>query len=130
MVRFNEQDLIAKGYIPDGKGGYRKTDPVQDSRTSKAVEYEKDLQRQCEQYLVKIGAWWLHLNEPRGNKAGIPDLVFLIKGTFFGVELKAKGRKARLVQLENLAWIKAQGGITAIVDNFQDFKALIDTNTV
>jgi len=94
-------------------------------KPSPSEKKEAKLQLDCEEYLTKIGAWWLHLRKAKGNKAGIPDLLIVYHGKAYGIELKSRGGKATKDQMINLAYLKAQGAITGIARTFDEFREIL-----
>jgi len=94
-------------------------------KTSPSEKKEAALQRDCEEYLTKIGAWWLHLRNAKRNKSGVPDLIIVYRGKAYGIELKARSGKATREQMINLAYLKAQGATTGIARTFDEFRKIL-----
>jgi len=59
------------------------------------------------------------------GKAGIPDIVACVRGTFVGIEVKADKRKnpPTALQNKNLAEIQGAGGVALVIDT-NDLDAL------
>lgn len=95
-------------------------------KLSPAEKKESQLQRDCEEYLTKIGAWWLHLRNAKRNKVGVPDLLIVYHGKVYGIELKSRGGKATKEQMINLAYLKAQGATTGIARTFEEFRKILE----
>ncbi len=95
-------------------------------KLSRTEEKEAQLQRDCEEYLTKIGAWWLHLRNAKRNKVGVPDLIIVYRGKIYGIELKSRGGKATKEQLINLAYLKAQGAVTGVIRSFEEFREILE----
>ncbi len=97
-------------------------------KPARGVQQEARLQAECEEYLQKIGAWYLHLREARGNRPGVPDLIGVYQGRAFGIELKSRTGKLSAEQVRELAWIKQAGGITGEVRTLEEFVAILHRN--
>lgn len=61
-----------------------------------------------------------------GVVAGVPDVILLHKGRFYGLELKAEGGKATIKQLEAVAKIGAAGGFTCIAEGLDRALAVLE----
>jgi len=86
---------------------------------------EKELQRLCEHELGRRGIWHLHLHNAKRNKIGVPDLIFAVDGTPFGVELKAADGRLTEGQRVTLGDMRRNGWTTAVVRSFEEFATLV-----
>ena len=66
-------------------------------------------------YVIKVVA---------SNRAGTPDVIALIEGTFYGIEVKAPGKKRKVSKLQHkhLEEIVINGGVSIVVDSVDDLK--------
>ena len=62
-------------------------------------------------------------------RSGIPDVLALIDGHLFALELKRHGEKGEPIQLATLAKIRRAGGAIGVFDNFSLLKAKIELTT-
>jgi hypothetical protein len=99
---------------------------------AKRANPEQAIQRAVVQHLRTRGApgmWWCHvpnggwrspieasIMKGLGVRAGVPDLLFCVKGTFFALELKAPGGKTTENQLRMQAEINAADGYATIAE--------------
>ena len=88
---------------------------------SKAVEEERDLQRQCENWLNDQGIWWDHDPDSRGKRPGIPDLKICYQGAFVVAELKSRTGKVKPDQQKEMAVIRKNKGRTFIARSLDEF---------
>lgn len=56
------------------------------------------------------------------NRAGVPDLVCCINGTFVGIEVKQPGKKPSPLQLAHLQQIRDAGGDGWIATSVSEIK--------
>jgi len=61
-----------------------------------------------------------------GVVAGVPDVILLHKGRFYGLELKARGGKSTPKQLEAVAKIGAAGGFACIAEGLDRALAVLE----
>ena len=77
--------------------------------------------------LESLGAY--HFNPIAGQfgRAGVPDIVGCLNGKFFGIEAKAGKGKTTPLQDQQLAAIRAAGGIALVIneDNVGDLERLL-----
>lgn len=62
------------------------------------------------------------------GSSGWPDICFLYRGVFFGIECKFGKNKPSVLQEQKLDYIKAQGGIAMLVneENVGDVEVVLD----
>lgn len=66
--------------------------------------------------LKELGAYWFYPVTGGFGRSGVPDIVGVLDGTFFGIECKAGGNKPTKLQMMNLQQIKDAGGIALVID--------------
>ena len=87
----------------------------------KAVEEERDLQRDCENWLDSSMVWWKHDRNSKGERPGIPDLIMCYCGNFVACELKSKNGKVEPCQRDEMAVIRKTGGRTFVARSLEEF---------
>ena len=119
-------------------------------RPQRFMGLEEELQGQCATYLNHQYPWvlWTHIANERmakpqymkklkrlGVQSGMPDIMIFHKGFVgdlpFGyvglaIELKAKYNKPSDIQLEILDKLESAGWYSTWVNNFDDFKKIVD----
>lgn len=100
---------------------YRQRRTMKPEKPARGEEREDPLQRSCEEYLQRIGAWYLHLNEPKGNRPGIPDLIVIYRARSFGIELKSRTGKATKEQMNEMGLMQFHGATVAVVRTLEEF---------
>jgi len=86
---------------------------------------EKELQRLCEQELSRRGIMYLHLSFRAREKAGWPDLTFVIKGRPYAVELKTATGKLSGEQIDTMTIMTLNGWETRVCRSFEKFVEII-----
>ena len=76
-------------------------------------------------YLTESGIWFRRY-QAAYNANGLPDLDFLYKGVYVGLELKAPKGTPNGLQLRKLNSINENGGIGIIVRDLEDVKDVIN----
>lgn len=69
--------------------------------------YEKD---EIKKFLRSIRAWYFMPLMAGFGKSGVPDIVACIKGTFWGIEVKRKGKTPTVLQTRRMEEIIHAGG--------------------
>ena len=101
---------------------------------------EKDLQKQCEDYLDILKAqgkvWYFHDNDSRKNIGGLPDLIVWIKQSQYpkhiiniiSFELKTPkgGGKLTKGQQKFNQFLAGRYNTHHIINNFESFQYIID----
>ena len=84
--------------------------------TEQVTNYLKSLGGACWFYKVYGGGYF--------QRNGIPDIIWVFKGKFFALELKAENGKASPLQIYNIDKINRAGGIGYILkpSQFEEFK--------
>ena len=94
--------------------------------TSKAdLALERDLQKNCESELSRMGIAFLHLSPRAREKRGWPDLVFALSGRPIAVELKSPTGDLSEDQVVMLAQMKRNGWETYVIRDFDIFKRIL-----
>ena len=68
------------------------------------------------------GGWWFKVHGGPFQQAGVPDIVGVFDGVFFGVEVKLPGRPHPVTKLQRytLHRIHAARGVAVVVESVQD----------
>lgn len=66
--------------------------------------------------LKSIGAYYFFPATHGYGRSGVPDVVGCYEGTFFGIEVKAEGKKPTALQEFELAQIAKNGGVAFVYD--------------
>lgn len=78
----------------------------------------------CE--LKLSGGWWFKTHGGAMQVAGIPDIIGVYRGSFFGLEVKRPNAGvATRLQLDTLRKIYYSGGVAAIVTSVADVQAVL-----
>ena len=70
--------------------------------------------------------WAMKVHGGPFQTAGVPDIVGVYQGRFFGIEVKAPGGKATVLQLLTIAAIRRAGGLAGIAFRVEDVECLLD----
>ena len=90
-----------------------------------AARREKELQQVCENLLRRNDVAFLHLSHRAREKAGWPDLVFVIAGIAHAVELKSATGALTGEQQDMLAQMERNGWTTYVVHSFEVFHRIV-----
>ena len=74
-------------------------------------------------YLSRLTYCWYWKVSDRYS-AGLPDFVGVLRGRFFGLEVKGPRGRARPFQLHTLKKIRDAGGVAGVVRSAQDVETL------
>lgn len=88
---------------------------------------ESKVKSKVKKILKEMGCYYsMTITGGYGN-SGAPDFFVCYGGRFYGIECKAQGNKPTTLQLSNLEAIRASGGVTLVIDEFnvEDLKNLI-----
>lgn len=77
-------------------------------------------------YLLRNGAWEVKCLGGLGQRAGVPDVLACVAGTFVGIEVKQPGRRPTLHQASELAAIEAAGGVAIVATSVEDVVAAVE----
>lgn len=75
---------------------------------------EKAFENQVKSYLKSKGIWFTKIWGGGYQRAGIPDILACVNGTFFGIELKSETGKPSELQKYNVSKIQESGGVAGI----------------
>ena len=93
------------------------------------VNLEKELQRDCENYLRQHGIEFLHLSPKAREKEGWPDLVFVVDRIPHAVELKSATGKVSQEQLAVMERMASNGWRVHVIRTFEAFIEIVDCRT-
>jgi len=81
---------------------------------------ESKIQKEIIDYLEDSGYYVVKVI--KANKSGVPDILFCKDGKFCAIEVKAKGKKSNVSELQkiHLHLIAASGGKAIVADNLFD----------
>jgi len=117
-------DKIASMMSPADRKAYKIALPAE-RREKAEAGVEKELQRLCEQELSRRGIMYLHLSFRAREKAGWPDLTFVIHGRPYAVELKTATGTVSDAQAWMLLALGANGWNCHICRSFEKFVEII-----
>lgn len=83
---------------------------------------EKRIENQIKQYLDSIGAWHIKTHGNMFSKAGTPDIVACINGTFVAIEVKRPGGIVSKLQKANIRLIHQAGGVAFVAYSLEEAK--------
>lgn len=86
---------------------------------------ESKLQADVEAWLRYKGIYFVHLNEARGNKIGVPDLVCCMAGKFVAIELKTEKGRVSKAQEENMQEIGKAGGLAVVCRSLDEVREVV-----
>ena len=81
---------------------------------------EQIIQKECTDYLKSRGAYVVKVI--RATENGVPDVLACHGGKFYAFEIKVKGKRAKVSELQkiHLEMIHASGGVAMVVDDVFD----------
>lgn len=84
------------------------------------MKSEQQIQKEIVDYLEKNNYYVVKV--VRANKSGVPDILFCKNGKFCAVEVKAKGKKSKVTELQkhHLFLIQSSGGKAIVADDLFD----------
>ena len=85
---------------------------------------EQQIQKKILDYIKDLDRCWA-VKTINTNKNGTPDIIGVIEGRFFGLEVKAPGNKPSPLQLYQIDQIQQSGGIAGVVYSVDDVKELL-----
>ncbi len=77
---------------------------------------EAKVKREVVRQLKELGAYYFYPVTGGYGRSGVPDIVGVYQGRFFGIECKAGTNKPTALQQKNLDDIVAAGGIGVVVN--------------
>ena len=72
------------------------------------------------------GIWLFKSHGSEYQPAGLPDLIGCLNGRLFGLEVKEPGEEPSAIQDEEIADIKAAGGIAGRIETIEEAIALLE----
>jgi hypothetical protein len=92
------------------------------------MKNENSVKTACKKYLKARGIQHITVTTNGFGSSGWPDICFLYKGVFVGIECKFGKNKPSALQEQKLDYIKAQGGIAMLVneENVGDVEEVLD----
>ena len=89
---------------------------------------EADLVRKIINSLTKeVGGYWIKVAAGPFQQAGLPDIIGVCKGKFFGLEVKLPGKERNLtkIQVYTLEQIRNAGGVGEMVTSVASAKKFV-----
>lgn len=77
------------------------------------------------EWLKKNGAWCFKVHGGPLQPSGIPDIIGVYKGHFFGVESKMPGNDTSEIQDFRISRIRQAGGLVVVAYSLADVKQMI-----
>lgn len=76
---------------------------------------------------AKVGGLWLKIHGSAYQVGGIPDLIGIVNGHFFGLEVKMPGKDDTVTRKQQwfLEQIRQHGGTSAVVMNPKEALAIV-----
>jgi hypothetical protein len=85
---------------------------------------ESSVTKAVREYLTSLDCWFWKVSDR--YTSGIPDIVGVYRGRFFGLELKRPGGARRKLQDHNLRKIRDAGGVAGIARSVADVKRILE----
>lgn len=75
----------------------------------------------------KVGGLWVKMHGSAYQTGGIPDLIGLVNGHFFGLEIKMPGKENTVTKKQQwfIEKIRQNGGTSAVVTNHKEAIAIV-----
>ncbi|MDY7224686.1 VRR-NUC domain-containing protein [Halalkalibacterium halodurans] len=83
---------------------------------------EKTVENSIKRYLDNIGAWYIKTHGSMFSKAGTPDIIACVKGTFVAIEVKKPGGVVSELQKAHIKLIQQAGGVAFVADSLEETK--------
>lgn len=83
---------------------------------------EKTVENSIKRYLDNIGAWYIKTHGSMFSKAGTPDIIACVKGTFVAIEVKKPGGVVSELQKAHIKLIQQAGGVAFVTDSLEETK--------
>lgn len=87
---------------------------------------ESALEKRCVFYAKSTG--WLVRKVVYPGRRGAPDRWHLKKGLWVLIEMKDLGERPTEIQLREHARLRAAGALVYVVDNFDQYKEILDSH--
>ena len=84
------------------------------------MKSESQIQKEIIDYLKSINCYVVKI--VRANAKGVPDIIACYKGVLIAIEVKAKGKKNNVTELQklHLGMINASGGTAIVSDDVEE----------
>ena len=89
---------------------------------------ESHIEKKSKEHARRQG--WIARKWTSPGHSGVPDDLFFRAGVLLIVEFKAPGKKPTPLQLREHARLEAEGFPVHVIDDIDEFKRLLDENTV
>lgn len=83
---------------------------------------EKHIENQIKRYLDNLGVWYMKVHGSMYQKAGVPDILCCIKGTFVAIEVKRPNGIISPLQQFNIDEIHKNGGVAFVAYSVEDVR--------
>ncbi len=89
---------------------------------------ESSLTRSILKALQRRGGFWFKVHGHPGQRRGIPDIIGVYQGRFFGLEVKVPGRATRVTELQSyiLDQIREAGGVADVITSADEAIKLLE----
>lgn len=84
--------------------------------------FEKKIENQIKGFLDLIGAYHIKTHGSMYSRAGVPDIICCINGTFVGIEVKRPQGVVSELQKAHIRLIQQAGGIAFVAYSVADTK--------
>ena len=125
-----EADRVVKTAMKETKDEARKRrqqfEEEAKGRRSEISKLENKIKKYLDPLMARGDLWYFKVHGGAYQMAGIPDLLIVKKGTLYAVGLKSLKGKPTKLQLFHLKLLQKVGSVTAVIDNYEDFIALIE----
>lgn len=88
---------------------------------------EKLFENRIKTFLKDEGVFYFKTLGSAATKAGLPDIICCINGTFVGIEVKAANGRPSILQKEIIKQINANNGVAVVIypKDFERLKGLV-----
>lgn len=92
---------------------------------------EKVFENNIKKYLDTLPkCWYFKVHGGPYQKSGIPDIVGVYRGRFFGIEVKKPGEKATPLQAFIISQMIKAGGLAGVVVTVEDAERILHVEVV
>ena len=86
------------------------------------AQSEKAIENQIKRYLDSIGAYHIKTHGNMFSKAGTPDILACINGTFVAIEVKRPVGRVSPLQKAKIKLIRQAGGVAFVAHSLEETK--------
>lgn len=92
------------------------------------MQPEAKITRAILRRLKQEGGWWAKVHGGPFQVAGLPDIIGLREGVFYGIEVKCPGKLNTLTALQKhtLSVLRKNGGVCGVVTSVGEALALLE----